>query len=713
MILMIIKNSVYNYENRYIRTLWISKSENIVYAIDIDNNKLPEKFLYSELVDKLKNNELIAEDNQQFFTIINEEKISFKDKQSREQTWECIKDIVENEPYIYEAKYRRKLISQLNSNIHENTVIKYLKRYWKRGMCKNALLPDYSLCGGRGKERKCGNLKRGRPTIYSNNEGINIDDKVKKIFKIALNKYYYNSSKKSLKIAYECMIKDYFSEHYYKDNKKYNIFNEENIPSLGQFKYYFYKNRSIKKEVTSRISNKKYLQVNRSIIGNSTVMTQGPGDIFQVDATIADIYLCSTFDRNKIIGRPVVYFLVDTFSRMIVGIYVGLEGPSWIGASMAIVNAASNKKEFCNEYGIDITDGEWPVNNIPNAILADRGEFEGFCADNLINTFGIKVQNTPPYRADFKGIVEQYFNILNNQRIKPFLPGSVDINRRERGDKDYRLDAKLNVKEFTKIIIKCVLYHNNQHYIENYPKDENMLQDNIKPIPIELWNWGIKNKSGSLRKVSIDLLKISLMPEGIATVTAKGILFKKIYYTSSILMKENMFEKARNNGKWKVKIAYDPRSLNYIYMKDIYQKPFVKLTLIDYQSKYINKCIEEVEYINKLEKIEKENIKNEILNQKINLIEEIDSIVKEATKAFRNENSRFINKRNRLNGIKENREVEKVINREEEAFEVDVEDKKLNGKVISLNEEINYEHEEMNKLNLLRRKQKEKMNRHE
>lgn len=683
---MLIKNLVYNYENRYIRTLWISKSENIVYAIDINNNKLPEKFLYCELIDKLKDNELIAEENEEFFTIINEEKISFRDKQSREQAWKCIKDIVENEPYIYEAKYRRKLISQLNCNIHENTIIKYLKRYWKRGMCRNALLSDYSLCGGRGKERKCGNLKRGRPNIYSKNEGINIDDKVKKIFKVALNKYYYNSSKKSLKIAYECMIKDHFSERYYKDNNKYNIFNKNNIPSLGQFKYYFYKNRNIRKEVTSRISNKKYLQVNRSIIGNSISMTQGPGDIFQVDATIADIYLCSTFDRNKIIGRPIVYFLVDTFSRMIVGIYVGLEGPSWIGASMAIVNVASSKKEFCKEYGIDITENEWPVANIPNAILADRGEFEGFCADNLINTFGIKVQNTPPYRADFKGIVEQYFNILNNQRIKPFLPGSIDINRRERGDKDYRLDAKLNLNEFTKIIIKCVLYHNNQHYIENYPKEEKMFQDDVKPIPVELWNWGIKNKSGSLRKVNIDVLKISLMPEGIATVTAKGILFKKIYYTSSILMKENMFEKARNNGKWKVKIAYDPRNLNYIYIKDFDEKPFVKLTLIDYQSKYLNRCIEEVNYINNLERIEKENIKNKVLHEKINLIEEIDSIVQEATKSFNNENDLSLNKRSRLMGIRENREVEKAINREEEAFELDVNDKKRDGKVISLNE---------------------------
>ena len=694
-----------------LRVLWIDIDDDTVYLINIRDNNLPIKYSYLSLEQQIYDNEIYIEDNDPFFRIIDEEKLSEKDKELRERAWIYIKDIVVEEPYIYEAKYRRQIINTLikDKNIHINSMIKYLKRYWKRGMCKNTLLPDYYLCGAKGKERNYTNLKRGRPIKYGNNLGINVDEEMKKIFNIALNKYYYNAAKKSLTVTYQCMIKDYFtSNEYYENGNRYSMLDENKMPSLGQFKHYFYNHRNIKKEITSRISSKEYLQIGRGVIGNSTVMANGPGDIFQIDATIADVYLCSSIDRNRIIGRPIIYYFIDVYSRMITGIYVGLEGPSWIGASMAIINAASNKKEFCSEYGIDIADEEWKVGTIPNIILADRGEFAGDCSESLINDFGIIIQNTPPFRADFKGVVEQHFNILNNQRIKPFLPGSIDINKRERGDKDYRLDAKLNLKEFTKVIIRCVLYHNNNNYINDYPRDESMLKDNVKPIPAEIWKWGIKNKSGRLRKVNLDLLKISLMPKAAATVTAKGILFKKIYYTSNELLKNREFEKARNNGRWKVDIVYDPRNLNHIYLKNYDNKPFIKLTLIDYQTKYINKCIEEIEYINALERLDKEEYKKKELQKKINLMEEIDAIVQEAKNSFKEEYDKKQSNTGRLKGIKLNRKIEKSINRNEEAFELDINPVNKDTKIIYINNEDSDE-DEISKLELLRKRQKEKL----
>ena len=83
-----------------------------------------------------------------------------------------------------------------------------------------------------------------------------------------------------------------------------------------------------------RRSAKKYEQENRPIMGSSTAEALGPGSIYQIDATVADVYLVSQFNRNWIIGRPVVYGVIDVFSRLVTGIYIGLEGPSWVGAMM-------------------------------------------------------------------------------------------------------------------------------------------------------------------------------------------------------------------------------------------------------------------------------------------------------------------------------------------------------------------------------------------
>lgn len=135
----------------------------------------------------------------------------------------------------------------------------------------------------------------------------------------------------------------------------------------------------------------------------------------------------------------------------------------------------------------------------------------------------MKVENTPPYRADWKGIVEQHFRTINTTGIKPFLPGVVDTDVRVRGDRDYRLDAALTLEEFTSVTIKCVLHHNNHHWLKNYNQDEMMIQDEVSLIPRELWNWGIKNRSGKLRSYSEDIVKLHLLPTANARVTFKGI----------------------------------------------------------------------------------------------------------------------------------------------------------------------------------------------
>lgn len=56
--------------------------------------------------------------------------------------------------------------------------------------------------------------------------------------------------------------------------------------------------------------------------------------------------------------------------------------PSWIGAMMALDNMVSDKVEFCKQYQIDITEEQWPSHHIPEIIIADRGEFEGYADDS-------------------------------------------------------------------------------------------------------------------------------------------------------------------------------------------------------------------------------------------------------------------------------------------------------------------------------------------
>lgn len=711
---MIVVNNLISYkiennEELIERVLWFDEVRDIGFFIDINSNNYPYSKTISEIEDAINsgNAEILLEDP--FIRAINEEDIPKKHIDAREKAWEMIKDIIALEPHIYDSSERRKYLLKICKvyNTHENTVVRYLKRYWQRGKTKNALLPEYYLCGGKGQERQSSQIKRGRPRRNANiiGDGVNVDEETKRIFRIAINKFYYTSAKKTLTLTYEMMLKEYFNvDMKIKNNIEIPVVKSyAEIPSLNQLRYWFEKERNIKREISSRKSPKKYEQSYRGIIGDSTFEAWGPG-YYEIDATVGDIYLVSRYNRDWIIGRPVIYFIIDRFSRIVTGLYVGLEGPSWPGAMMALANAASNKKLFCQEYGIEIEEEDWPIHFLPEILLADRGELEGTSIEPLINAFGIKVQNTPPYSGQFKPIIEQNFRVTN-LRTKPLMPGVINSEYRERGDRDYRLDAKLDIYQFTQIIIKSVLYHNNQHYLDNYNREEMMVEDDVEPIPINLWKWGVQNRSGKLRYVQEDVVKLNLMPTGTATVTLQGIKFNGMIYASKQSLKEKWFEKARTRGTWKVEVNYDPRILDFIYIRDDGGLNYEKCFLLEHQQRYKDKTIEEVNYLLEYEKLQEKKYSDKKIQAKVDLISEIENIVEQAENQTDQEQTNIESKRGRLKNIRNNRKVEKMMQRGEEAFELDKGKIKEDSRVVSINQIV--EEENDNGLSLLLKKQKE------
>lgn len=296
--------------------------------------------------------------------IVRDEDLSEKEKELRDRAWQIISFIVTQEPSIYYRDYRGALIQQTiekyNAGRTEGelvaiTVYKYLRRFWQRGKNKNALLPDYANSGGRGKPKASGEKKRGRPRKYAQFQeigiGRNVTEEDKRIFRFAIAKFYNNSKKIFLTTAHDLIIKEYYSEDFYDDEnkvKKSILILPNKRPTFTQFKYWYEVEQcDIRKTIISRKGSRKYALENRAITGTSQMETISPGSRYQIDATIADVYLVSLYNRNWIIGRPVIYVIIDVFSRMITGVYLGLGGPSWTGAMMALANAATEKVKFC------------------------------------------------------------------------------------------------------------------------------------------------------------------------------------------------------------------------------------------------------------------------------------------------------------------------------------------------------------------------------
>ena len=237
-------------------------------------------------------------------------------------------------------------------------------------------------------------------------------------FERAIQKYYYSSRQFSLRGTYEMMI----LEHYMDDTGQII----EDTPSYHTFRHYFYDHRlhQLPQKIIAREGLSAYQRNHRLTLGS------GPGwrdrlGCYQMDATLADIYLVSRLDRSTVIGRPNIYLAVDTMTQLIAGVYVGLESGE-TAVMTCIAQAAGDKVDFCRHYGISITEAQWPNTGVPREIITDKGrEFCGGRVEELALRYGVVIQNLPPYRPDRKGLVEKAFDLIQG-RYKPLLRGKTN-----------------------------------------------------------------------------------------------------------------------------------------------------------------------------------------------------------------------------------------------------------------------------------------------
>jgi hypothetical protein len=287
----------------------------------------------------------------------------------------------------------------------------------------------------------------------------------------------------------------------------------------------------------------------------------------------------------------------------------------------------------------------------------------------LIENLNVLIENAAPRRPDWKAIVERFFRTVQ-ERVRPFLPGYVIPNAAKRVGKDYRLDAKLDIYQFTQIIIRCLLHHNNSNYLTNYNRSETLIASDVPPIPIKMWEWGIRNRSGSLKSYPPDIVKLNLLPTASARIMESGINFKGMRYSCDKAIREGWFDRARIRGSEEVEITYDPRTTSYAYLKGPNGRTFEKCYLLDPDERYADKTIYEVDYLLEHEKYMTQKSTGPAEQSKVDLIAQIENIVEQATKETSKVQDPHASKASRIAKIRDNRAAEKSRLRKEQVFEL-------------------------------------------
>lgn len=435
-------------------------------------------------------------------------------------------------------------------------------QFLQSGMKDISLVDSKAFGMNKGKEYQY-DSKPGPKSEYFDSKGVVVNKEIRQYFNEALNDYKKGRNK-TLVAAFDRMNLLHFTRTEIVDGvKSLVLLPVSERPTKKQFYYYASKHLTEQEKDLIKTSAMEQRNNKRLIISDTLNGIVGPGDMVEIDACEADVSLVSAIDANQAIGRPIVYFMIDVFTRIILAVSVTFDNNSVLGITNLFLNLADNKHEYCRKYGMDYNnDMIWPSNIIPRRLRVDRGsEFKSKEFDRICLALGIEKQIVSGASGSLKGIVEQSFHQMHSkQNVHLENYGLIE----KRYDCNHHKEATLNIEQYTKMIINFILTHN-QEYDENYPITKDMIEKKIKPIPAVLWEYGV-NKYGSPRPIAVmEQYLYDLMTPVKATLSRRGICFKSLWYlpTNDKALAKEMF----NAGTKKIpfEVRMDMRDVSNVY----------------------------------------------------------------------------------------------------------------------------------------------------
>jgi putative transposase len=175
--------------------------------------------------------------------------------------------------------------------------------------------------------------------------------------------------------------------------------------------------------------------------------------VWQCDHTRVDLLVVDQV--GEVLGRPWLTAIVDTYSRCIIGIHLGMEAPSAVVVCLALRHAML-PKQYSSAYELTQL---WGTYGVPQYLYTDGGkEFNSKHLEQVANELKIVLcQRRYPAEG---GIVERPFGTLNSELFAS-LPGYTG-NSTKRRPKQAETKASLTLMQLEKQIVRYIVDRYNQ-----------------------------------------------------------------------------------------------------------------------------------------------------------------------------------------------------------------------------------------------------------
>ena len=466
------------------------------------------------------------------FKYFDPDTLSEKNKEIYERNRDIVNQIEkEYGPCYFELMTRKPkpLIKELSKkyNIHTKTIYKIVKKYLSSG------LSSYSLLSATGKtksNKKEYTKKMGHHSIMGE-IGVPLTSNILEIFDKATKKYL-SGREKTYQNVYDWMCATYFVQRIEKEDKygksyEYKLLPIDQRPTKRQMENYIRKHTTKKQRDIAKTSRREYRNNKRLLVSDNLYNVHGPGDVVEMDEVEMDVSLVSEADPCKTIGRPIVHAMIDIYSRMIIAVSVSLENNSILGLTNCLINLAEDNKMLCHRFGLELKNGLWDINIIPNKIRSDRGsEYRSKEAKRIFRELGITLDLEPPAMGSMKGQEEQLFHQYHAVQ-NDVLEGNGLITKRH--DSNHNKNAILTLNDIWIFVINQTIAHN-MLTMKDYPLTKDMIRKKVHPNPLEIWDYGCTKFGAPRPMIDRKQFEYAIRRPVTAKLSRKGIFWNGLYY---------------------------------------------------------------------------------------------------------------------------------------------------------------------------------------
>ena len=258
--------------------------------------------------------------------------------------------------------------------------------------------------------------------------------------------------------------------------------------------------------------------------------------VWQCDHTLVDLLLVD--QHGKILGRPWLTTVIDSYSRCIMGINLGFDPPSSIVVALALRHAILPK-----QYGLEYQlHEEWGTYGLPEHFYTDGGkDFRSNHLQQISVELGFVCHLRD--RPSEGGSVERPFKTFNTELFST-LPGYTGSNVQER-PKEAEKDACLTLRQLEQNLVRYIVDNYNQR-IDARMGDQTRFQR---------WESGLIAVPGAISPRDLD---VCLMKQARRQIQRGGYLqFENMMYRG---------EHLAGYGGESVVLRYDPRDITTIFV---------------------------------------------------------------------------------------------------------------------------------------------------